>query len=322
MEKQKKDIYYSKVMLFGEYSIIVGSMGLTIPYSHFNGALKFINQDSYTNLAFARNSNKQLAELAQYISILKKSNQLVSDFDTDRLSYDIDQGLYFESTIPEGYGLGSSGALVASIYNEYAINKIEAHAGLNDDDLFRLKKLFAQIESFYHGTSSGIDPLICYLKHPIVLENSHHISSVGIPRTEVLNEDAIFLVDAEVTGKTGPLVKHFMDKTQDKHFSDMLNHKLIPATNSCIKNVLSGNLKEMYASLSTLSDLQLLHFTQMIPNHIQEYWEAGRSNQLFTMKLCGSGGGGFFLGFTRNYAETKSYFETMGKSIIPVYQEI
>jgi mevalonate kinase len=39
------------------------------------------------------------------------------------------------------------------------------------------------------------------------------------------------------------------------------------------------------------------------------------------MKLCGSGGGGFFLGFTRNYPDTKEFFARHGKEIIPVYQE-
>ena len=32
--------------------------------------------------------------------------------------------MYFDSSIPKGYGVGSSGALVASIYDKYAFNKI------------------------------------------------------------------------------------------------------------------------------------------------------------------------------------------------------
>ncbi len=321
-EQLKKDIYYSKVMLFGEYSIILGSMGLTIPYSHFNGELRFINNDSYTNLNFARHSNLQLRELLEYISILKKSNQLVIDFDTDRLSADLQKGLYFESSIPEGYGLGSSGALVAALYNEYASDKIEARAGIGDSELFLLKKAFAQIESFYHGTSSGIDPLICYLRHPIVLENAQHIASVGIPRRDILNEDAIFLVDAETTGKTGPLVKLFMKKTKHKAFKEKIDTELIPLTNQCIKALLNGQLNDMFQSLEALSAFQLKYFREMIPETMQHYWKEGLNQQLYTLKLCGSGGGGFFLGFTRNYSATKAFFARQGKTIIPVYQEV
>jgi mevalonate kinase len=234
----------------------------------------------------------------------------------------LNNGLYFESSIPEGYGLGSSGALVASLYNQYAANKIVASASLNDDELFQLKAIFAQIESFYHGTSSGIDPLICYLKHPIVLENAQHIASVGIPRRDILNEDAIFLLDAETTGKTAPLVKLFMDKTQDNRFKEKIDNELIPTTNRCILHLLNGELDNMFEHLLPLSKFQLEHFSEMIPHNIQPLWEEGLKNNLYTLKLCGSGGGGFFLGFTRNYSQTKAYFAEQGKEIIPVYQEV
>ena len=317
----KKDIYYSKVMLFGEYSIILGSMGLTIPYSHFNGQLRFINNDSYTNLNFAKKSNQQLSELFDYIHKLKGNNELLADIDTERFQHDLKNGLYFESSIPEGYGLGSSGALVASVYNEYASNKTESRLGISDQELIELKKQFAQIESFYHGTSSGIDPLICYLKHPIVLENANHISSVGIPRKDVLNEDAIFLLDAETTGKTAPLVKRFMDKIKDPTFKQSIDNELIPLTNKCITSLLKGQLRDVFGMLKQLSSFQLQHFKEMIPENIQLFWQEGLKNQLYTMKLCGSGGGGFFLGFTRNYPDTKEFFARHGKEIIPVYQE-
>ncbi|MBK3515763.1 mevalonate kinase family protein [Carboxylicivirga marina] len=320
--QDKKDIFYSKVMLFGEYSIILGSMGLTIPYSHFNGELRFINNNSYTNLNFAKQSNLQLKELFDFISELKRNKELVTNIDTSRLADDLDNGLFFESSIPEGYGLGSSGALVASLYNAYALDKIEASAGISDDKLFQLKKAFAQIESFYHGTSSGIDPLICYLKHPIVLENAHHISSVGIPRRDILHEDAIFLVDAGTTGKTAPLVKLFMDKTKNDAFKNRIDDKLIPLTNQCIKTMLNGQLEEMFDSLTQLSHFQLEYFKEMIPENIQSHWKSGLENKLYTLKLCGSGGGGFFLGFTRNYSATKEFFAKQEKAIIPVYQEL
>ncbi|WP_430812689.1 MULTISPECIES: mevalonate kinase family protein [unclassified Carboxylicivirga] len=321
LKKDAKEIYYSKVMLFGEYSIILGSMGLTIPYSHFNGQLMFINNDSYTDLKFARQSNRQLIDLYEYIQSLKKKQQLLCKLDTDRLAHDLHEGLFFESSIPEGYGLGSSGALVAALYNEYAEEAIEARTSISDKELITLKKIFAQIESFYHGTSSGIDPLICYLKHPIVLENSRHISSVGIPRREVLQEDAIFLLDAETTGKTEPLVKRFMDKIKNPEFRQKIDNDLIPLTNTCIGTILRGDMDTMYQHLKPLSEFQQEHFTEMIPETIQHHWQDGLSSELYTLKLCGSGGGGFFLGFTRNYSATKDYFAAKGKDIIPVYQE-
>ncbi len=321
-KKSKKEIYYSKVMLFGEYSIILGSMGLTIPYSHFNGELRFINKTSYTDLDFAKNSNEQIKALNNYIINLKSKDQLLHDIDSQRLSKDLEKGLYFESSIPEGYGLGSSGALVAALYNEYTLDRIDSRAGIKMSEMLELKKTFAQIESFYHGTSSGIDPLICYLKHPIVLENNTKISSVGIPRKEILNDDAIFLINSGKPGKTEPLVKQFMDKIKDSSYLKTIEEKMIPLTNACIKQLLNGELSAMFESLKKLSALQLDYFPEMIPDSVKKLWVNGLESNDFTLKLCGSGGGGFVLGFTRQYKKSKTYFKELGIEMIPVYREV
>ena len=45
-------------------------------------------------------------------------------FDFDKLDSDLQNGMYFDSSIPQGYGVGSSGALVAAFYDRYAFNKI------------------------------------------------------------------------------------------------------------------------------------------------------------------------------------------------------
>lgn len=321
-KKGKKEIYFSKVMLFGEYSIILGSMGLTIPYSHFNGELRFINKNSYTDLDFAQNSNQQIRELNHYIKDLKAKNQLLHNFDCERLSADLDKGLYFESTIPEGYGLGSSGALVAALYNEYTLDRIDSHVGIQMDEMLELKKNFAQIESFYHGTSSGIDPLICYLKHPLVLENNQQISSIGIARKEILDEDAIFLINSGKPGKTAPLVKQFMEKIKDDSYLNAIQEEMIPLTNNSIRHFLSGELNEMFSTLRSLSAFQLKYFPEMIPENVKTLWREGLQTDDFTLKLCGSGGGGFILGFTRNYSRSKDYFKNKGIEMIPVYREV
>ena len=52
-------------------------------------------------------------------------------FDLDTLKNDVETGMYFDSSIPQGYGVGSSGALVAAIYDKYAKNKITVLENLN-----------------------------------------------------------------------------------------------------------------------------------------------------------------------------------------------
>jgi mevalonate kinase len=49
--------------------------------------------------------------------------------------------MYFDSSIPQGYGVGSSGALVAAIYDKYAQNKITVLENLTRE-IIRIKNIF------------------------------------------------------------------------------------------------------------------------------------------------------------------------------------
>jgi len=209
--KAKQEQYYAKIMLFGEYGVICDSMGLTIPYAHFKGELNFINDEQYTEYEFALTSNKYLREYLTYIEDLTAKGVNIFKFDIEAYKRDLDAGLYFESTIPQGYGLGSSGALCAALYNTYAINGISQKRYLNSTDIAYLKEVFSQMESYFHGVSSGIDPLLCYVKYPLLIKSKTDIHTVGIPRNKLDNNGAIFLVNTGSPGKTEPLVKLFFE---------------------------------------------------------------------------------------------------------------
>ena len=55
---------------------------------------------------------------------------------------DVNSGMYFDSSIPQGYGVGSSGALVAAIYDKYAADKITVLENLNPRKAFEVKDYF------------------------------------------------------------------------------------------------------------------------------------------------------------------------------------
>jgi mevalonate kinase len=319
-ENEPNRLMYSKVMLFGEYTIIVGSMGLTIPFSHFNGQLDTINRNSYTDLSFARRSNAKLIEYKNFLE--QKADYFSELIDLHRFEMELQDGLFFESSIPESYGLGSSGALVAAIYFRYARFRIDPDPHMPQNQLLQLRHHFSQLESFFHGTSSGIDPLICYLNYPLCLENQKTISAVRLPMRDTGPEDVIFLYNSGNPGKTAPLVQQFMLNLEQSSFHKAIYDEMVPITNKCISLLIAGELALFVEQLKTLSFLQLKHFQSMIPDSVHPFWEFGLKQDLFTLKLCGSGGGGFVLGFTRRYSETSEYFAQMGKEIIPVFQKI
>ncbi len=116
----KGPLFYSKILLFGEYGIIKDSKGLSIPYNFFKGALKKEENLSET----AKKSNESLKKYFLYLTDLQGQEPKLLSFDLEALKADVDAGMYFDSSIPQGYGIGSSGALVAAIYDKYSIVQI------------------------------------------------------------------------------------------------------------------------------------------------------------------------------------------------------
>ncbi len=318
--KRNPDIFYAKILLFGEYSVIHDSMGLIIPYSHFRGELAFLNRDRYTNLEFAKQSNRQLKDYASELQRLNKIEKLRVNINIEAFVEDLEKGLYFESTIPQGFGLGSSAALVASVYSKYAKEQIESRRHISSKEILKLKSDFAELEAFFHGTSSGIDPLNSYIKYPVLIKGKNQIETVGIPRNENGQDNAIFLLNTGKSRKTGPLVQLFIEKSKDKNYDKAIRQKLIPINNQCIESLINGDLNKFRVFLKKLSEFQLEYFQEMIPESCRNSWERGLNDDSYYLKLCGAGGGGFVLGFTNEFDNVEGKLGKKTVEFIPVYR--
>lgn len=294
----KGPLFYSKILLFGEYGIIKDSKGLSIPYSFYNGALK---KDVYPSEE-AKYSNERLHE---YVSYLQNIDQEIVTFDLDKLQLDIDEGMYFDSSIPQGYGVGSSGALVAAIYDKYAHNKITILENLTRKKLLRLKSIFSAMESFFHGKSSGLDPLNSYLSIPILINSKDNIEATGIPSQNKEGKRAVFLLDSGIIGETAPMVRIFMENMKQEGFRKMIKDQFIKHTDACVEDFLKGDIKSLFNNTKQLSRVVLNHFKPMIPKQFHELWQKGIETNAYYLKLCGSGGGGYILGFTEDIERAK-----------------
>ena len=294
----KGPLFYAKILLFGEYGIIKDSKGLAIPFSSYKGSLK-----SSTKLSGeAQKSNQNLIKLYNYL--IANSTKLVS-FDFTSFKNDIDSGMYFDSSIPQGYGVGSSGALVASIYDQYANDKITILENLTRDKLLKLKEIFSFMESFFHGKSSGLDPLNSYLSLPILINSKTNIEPAGIP-SQKEGKGAVFLLDSEQVGETEPMVSIFMNKMKNEGFRKMLNEEFVSYTDACIDDFLHGNINSLFGNVKNLSKVVLANFKPMIPMAFHKIWEKGIKTNDYYLKLCGSGGGGYILGFAQDYEKAKN----------------
>ncbi|MFC4221021.1 mevalonate kinase family protein [Flagellimonas marina] len=297
----KGPLFYSKILLFGEYGIIKDSKGLSIPYNFFKGALK--QEKNLSELA--QKSNNSLKAFAEYLKTIEKQEKGLVSFDMESLEKDIANGMYFDSSIPQGYGIGSSGALVAAIYDKYAKDKITVLENLTRDKLLKLKKIFGKMESFFHGKSSGLDPLNSYLSLPILINSQDNIESTSIPTQNTNGKGAVFLLDSGITGETAPMVQIFMEKMKQEGFRNMIKNQFVKHTDACVEDFLNGNVKSLFGNLKQLSHVVLDHFKPMIPAKFHQLWQQGIESNDYYLKLCGSGGGGYILGFTEDLEKAK-----------------
>lgn len=304
----KDSLFYGKILLFGEYGIIEDSMGLSIPYNNYQGSFVFEDTDK---LEF-KDSNGELRKFYHHLKQLETTNDLPCKLNLETFNNDLNQNMAFDSSIPQGYGVGSSGAIVAAIYDKYAVDKIE---GKTNKDILVLKTIFGKLESYFHGTSSGLDPLICYLNLPILIKSKSELNTVGLPK-EKENKGAIFLLNTGEVGKTQPLVEHFLDRLKEEGFRNMIRNQFKKYNDASINAFLQEDGKSLLANVKNLSKLALEHFKPMIPNLYHKLWQEGIDSNAYYLKLCGSGGGGFILGFTEDIDRAKAKLSAYDLAVI------
>ncbi|GAP69112.1 mevalonate kinase [Bacteroidales bacterium 6E] len=289
----------AKILLFGEYSILEGSMALAIPYPSFSGFLKIDDTPS------GKLINESGILLQGFCNFLKQKHTHFPFLDIYRFEDDIKKGLIFLSNIPQGYGLGSSGALTAAVYDHYKSQEI----ALTVTDL-RLR--LALMESFFHGTSSGLDPLVSYTGQPVMIgSEGNAVLTVGNQWQNLLKKSNAFLVDSKIVGKTEGFVGWFKEQMKFKNYAAEIHQRYTPAVNQAIESLTNGNIDDFLEAAKMVSRLQIKLLKPMIPTIFQPLFESGLSTNEYTLKLCGSGGGGYMLGFLNKqitrYWQTKEF---------------
>ena len=302
-------LFYSKILLFGEYGIIKNSKGLSIPYNFYKGGLK---TGDLSNKTISK-SNEILSQFREY---LKKIDPKIVSFNFSTMDDDLSNGMYFDSTIPQGYGVGSSGALVAAFYDRYGKNKITVLENLTKDKILTLKDVFSKMESYFHGKSSGLDPLNSYLSLPILIRSKTSIETTGIPTQSQNGKGAVFLLDSGESSKTAPMVDIFLKSMKNKDYSKFFREEFIKITDSCVDNFVEGNFKSLILDIKKLSEIVLKNFKPMIPENFHKIWKKGIDTNDYFLKLCGSGGGGYILGFTKDIKKAEQSLKDFNLEVV------
>lgn len=294
--------FFSKILLFGEYSILKGSAALTIPFRKHYGNLELPVSDK-SSLEQVQ-SNRILMQLFNYLSTNKSI--LEAGFNISAFKSDLDRGIFLQSNIPQNYGLGSSGALVASLFSQYL-------DGLENYPLLEAKRIMAEAESFFHSKSSGIDPLSCYANSPLHFETGS-VHSIEYELLKPLLKHC-YLLDTGQAATTEKFVATFFDKMEEDSLKTALL-EYVKVVDKIIETIIRGEVEGLEILFKEISDFQFHYFSDMIPYSIRPLWKKGLDENHFYFKLCGSGGGGYMLVYSK--LKKLKLKEKLGSDVIPI----
>lgn len=290
MKRMTGETYSSKIMLVGEYGVVLGGSALTIPFTKFHARVRHTSDIPGGKEQEAAQSLQYLKALYTYIRDLP-APLFHAKPDLELFSAEL-ENYWLEMTIPTGYGLGSSGAVSAAIYDLF-------FTGSRMKTVLQQKEDLAQIESYFHGKSSGVDALTCYKGSPLYFREDGNIEGANFNPLEIPLGYRFFLLDSGERYDTGPLVKHFLSQMEDPEFESSIRSEYLVINQKLIEALLGFQDVDPGLLFRVLSDYQLKHFREMIPPAMTEPWIEGQVSNEFYLKLSGSGGG-FLLGFTHH----------------------
>ncbi len=157
----------------------------------------------------------------------------------------------------------------------------------------------AYIESFFHGKSSGIDTLVSFLNKPILIQkNSIEVVNYKI---ENISQLCMVLIDTGQKRNTYNLISRFNKEIETNKVIKPVEKELMPASDMLTKALLESNNHEIFTYIQKVSEFQFDNFKQLIVPEFLNFWERGLKSEKYFLKLCGSGGGGYLLGFINDF---------------------
>ena len=122
------------------------------------------------------------------------------------------------------------------------------------------------------------------------------------PRTE---KGAVFLLDSGTSSETAPMVELFFKSMKNKNYNKIIKENFIKTTDDCVEDFLKGDFNSLFSNMKILSKLVLENFKPMIPKDFHDLWAKGIESDDYFLKLCGSGGGGYIFGFSKDFEKAK-----------------
>jgi mevalonate kinase len=271
-----KSTYPSKILLAGEYTVLLKSDALAIPFLYFSGGWRAGIRSDYP------------FDFDEWIGHLSKLSEYDINLDVDRMRRDFENDIRFVSNIPQGGGLGSSGGITAAFYDRYVYSAISIQGHLDE-----MRQILSYMEAYFHGESSGVDPIVSLTEQSYaVLNGIGSLHDIRVPKSISLH---LILTTAE--RQTAPLITFFKESMEKPKFSKRIQEEQIPAVHSFVDAWLDGRVSEVEQAFTTISQIEWDLYKPMITKEIKPLWKESLKSEDFSIKLCGAGGGGAYLAY-------------------------
>lgn len=268
--------YPAKILLFGEHTVLHDGRALAVPFTRFG--VQWVLKPGQPD--------ERLLSLRNYLQ--REFSE--TDFAFQRLTADLESGWQLLGNVPGGYGVGSSGTVCAAIFDRYG------PSGKPMDDC---KSILARMEGFYHGQSSGTDPLISLLQQPLLL------CPEGVQTIELHPDwsEGLFLLDTGIKREAGPLIDRFTRQfATDAAWRIRVQSDWMTACDLCLDSLLNHREYSLSNPFHALSEQQFTLVPWLIPDRVRSIWRG----ESYRLKLCGAGGGGFMLGLSQDWKRTQT----------------
>ncbi len=303
-----------KIILFGEHFVVYDNPAILMAINRrLNVSVKpiqnsnkiYIQSDNKKKVYYQLDNkySKEKERLSFFYPIISTCRRL---FEQEKI-HNIGLDIKIDSEIPNGIGLGSSGAVsvatnaaISSLFKK--INKIEIY------------QKSCETETLIHKFSSGADCLISTVGGLV-----YYLKNQKYRKINYMNNFAFLIID---TGKTHS-TKKMVEKVKKFNENENLKFMEIKDTakqicNDALKKIRNGNEDEIGRLMN--ENQKLLEKIGVSNNLIGKIIKKTNAAGAFGSKLTGAGGGGSIISLVPKEEEgrIKQIIENQGYNVFPV----